>query len=239
MTATPTGTAGSSAGNVGVPLAEYLPRSRKVTRMPDLASDPTDDWLTTADVMALTGRARTQVQDWFRSGEIPAVRQGKRWLVERSVLDEWLRTCAWAAAVEEADRRDCKGEHSESAYARGSRDEGCRRAHAEHCAEYKRKRAARVGSASFTHGESGYTNWSCRCGVCCAAWAEKMRRENARRREATSAYAVKDGQPWTEEDEQVLAENQYMRAEDLALMLGRSYVAVSRRRFEMRKAGVL
>lgn len=210
-----------------------------MTRMSDLAGRHADDWLTTADVMALTGRARTQVQDWFRSGEVPAVRQGKRWLVERSVLEEWLRTCAWAAAVEEADRRDCKGEHSESAYARGSRDEGCRRAHAEHCAEGKRKRAARVGSASFTHGEAGYSNWCCRCEVCRTAWSEKIRRDSARRREATRPYAVNEGQPWTEEDERVLAENQHMKAEDLALMLGRSYVAVSHRRFKMRKAGVL
>jgi hypothetical protein len=184
--------------------------------------------LTTAQMMAMTGLGRTAIQDRVRSGEIPAFLEGRKWVVRSEDFEIWLQTCAWAAAVHEKWLTDCGGEHSEAAYMRGSRDAGCLKAHAEVCARKKRNRVARRDHAQFEHGEHGYSNWGCRCEVCMTAWSAKMRRDNHGRQERTLPRAHSRGRPWSRSDLRFLEENRHtMRAEDMALALGRTYAAVT------------
>ena len=72
---------------------------------------------------------------------------------------------------------------SASAYKNGCRCADCTEAHR------IRQNAVLAGLASrprdqVPHGRYGYSNWSCRCGTCSAAWSELMALQRATRKQA-------------------------------------------------------
>jgi hypothetical protein len=91
---------------------------------------------------------------------------------------------------------------------------------------------------AFAHGESGYGNWGCRCEVCRVAGRAERREREARKQAATVAGADRSGLAWTPAEDE-LAADRGLSSVEVALLLGRTYAAVSQRRTMLRRsAGV-
>jgi excisionase family DNA binding protein len=50
--------------------------------------------LTPSDLETLFGKRRTVINGWLKDGTIPAYRAGSRWLIEKTVVQQVLRTTA-------------------------------------------------------------------------------------------------------------------------------------------------
>lgn len=61
------------------------------------------------------------------------------------------------------------------------RCQDCRSANAARAADLRRRRASRRDTATFTHGQYGYTNWGCRCDVCSAAHSARCKSDYRKR----------------------------------------------------------
>ena len=66
---------------------------------------------------------------------------------------------------------------------------------------------------------------------------ERAAKYSAEKQEASVPTATQYAQIWTEQDEQTLLDNWEMPLADLAVLLGRTYTAVARRRVLMQKRG--
>jgi len=57
------------------------------------------EWLTLKDVQQLVGIGRTKAYELVTTGELPAVRIGRCIRVNRTELDEWLRTQRYVDSI--------------------------------------------------------------------------------------------------------------------------------------------
>lgn len=120
-------------------------------------------------------------------------------------------------------------------------------------ANRERSRRRRAKGTAPTHGGSGYTNHGCRCDACRAGHAEanaettrlqgrpKLSPEAessraayaAARQAETQERATKRGQVWTGAEMELVMRDD-LPVKELALMLGRSYAAVTVMRRKIR-----
>ncbi len=81
----------------------------RLGRLP-LAGDPAparggEGLVTVRDVMARTGRGRTAVEKWLRSGALRAYRPDWKWLIDESDLERFLATHRYVPPKRRRPRR--------------------------------------------------------------------------------------------------------------------------------------
>lgn len=113
----------------------------------------------------------------------------------------------------------------------GCRCEVCSAAHSAEMAEDKQ---ARWGKEPPTHGSSGYQHWGCRCEVCHAGAIEDWLDSFQANQQKTLPGAHRSGYVWTGPELEIVGRKD-LSALDAALMLGRTYAAVSTARARLRE----
>lgn len=76
------------------------------------------------------------------------------------------------------------------AYRAGCKCPACRAANAAAWRKGFESRQARLATADFEHGASAYSNWRCRCEICCKGHSARMAASQERRTEARLAEAA-------------------------------------------------
>lgn len=146
-----------------------------------------------------------------------------------------------------------------STYNRGCRCDACRATQRKYKRERRKRMAGKVVLFKFEHGVGGYGNWNCRCDVCAAAYSamnssyqkknrdrlnEKLKERRQqdpemvngdnRKRYATTQAETLDradrrGEVWTSHEMEI-ASRRDLSSHEVALLLGRTYAAVTTRR---------